>query len=109
MAASGEDKPAGWHPPDERELWDRGTGSGATTGGSPPHEAGSGDPGGGRGTDASKEVVDGRLPNGDLASTREGAPRPAHSPLGWGEEGEHYPSAVAPSADEADHKDDPDR
>ena len=97
MTASEGDGPKGWEPANQEELWDRGDGRGAATGGEPDGIPGAGDYGGGRGTDyGDGEEGEALLPNGDRASTRAGAPVPERPRIGWGDEGEHYPSADGP-------------
>ena len=64
----------------------------------PPPGAGS--YGGSRGSDyGDGEEGAELLPNGDRAATRKGAPVPENAPVGWGEEGVHYPSAEGPPSD----------
>lgn len=95
--AGDERETKGWEPQDPAEYPGRGDGRGATTGPGGP-APGAGSYGGGRGTD----YGDGEgpiLPNGDLASARDGPPSSEETRTGWGGEGEHYPSADGPPND----------
>ena len=67
------DETKGWEPQDEKDYSDRGAGRGATTGDGDPRTGGwdHGRPG-----NDPRHGGEERLPNGDLASAREGAASP---------------------------------